>query len=77
VRSLLRIRDGDVDAAVVGHVSGLAMLQKGNSQTTTRLQADVLRILQFAKAVQSTNTRGVQPLISLVEEQFVSTVVCH
>ena len=57
---------GAVQPAHVARVAASAMLPPSAAQST--LQADVLRILNFTRAVQAADTRGVEPLLSFADE---------
>lgn len=57
----------DTQNALVSRLARSAMLPNA---TASSLKDDLLRIISFTQAVQSVDTKGIEPLLSLAEERF-------
>lgn len=60
-----------IDDATLDRIAELARLDVSDPAERTRLLADMQRVLDFVEKLNGVDTRGVEPLIHISEEQDV------
>lgn len=60
-----------IDEATLDRIAGLAKLDMGDPAARASMLADMQRVLNFVTALGSVDTKGVEPLIFLTDEEDV------
>lgn len=67
----LRFSPMKIDNATLDRIAELARLEVGDDATRQRLLGDMQRVIDFVEKLNEIDTKGVEPLIHLSEEQDV------
>ncbi|MBS1546650.1 MAG: Asp-tRNA(Asn)/Glu-tRNA(Gln) amidotransferase subunit GatC [Bacteroidetes bacterium] len=60
-----------IDEATLDRIAGLARLDMGDPAKRASMLADMQRVIEFVNALAEVDTKGVEPLIFLTEEEDV------
>ena len=60
-----------IDNATLDRIAELARLEVGDDATRKQLLADMQRVIDFVEKLNEIDTKGVEPLIHMSEEQDV------
>ncbi|MBS1569415.1 MAG: Asp-tRNA(Asn)/Glu-tRNA(Gln) amidotransferase subunit GatC [Bacteroidetes bacterium] len=60
-----------IDEATLDRIAGLARLDMGDPANRTAMLADMQRVINFVEALAEVDTKGVEPLIFMTDEEDV------
>lgn len=60
-----------IDDATLDRIAGLARLDSSDPATRTAMLNDMQRVIDFVQALNEVDTKGVEPLVFLTEEEDV------